>query len=93
MIENESDSEYSVGLTLGIDFTYEVSADVDYDTSYNMQVIGEESGGNIHYFQTGLEIDLINNFDLDLTFYADHTDNPKVDSEGNTPEKLLLFND
>jgi len=85
--DGESDSEDSLGLTLGTDFTFEISSDIDYDASYNVQVIDEASGGNIHHFQTGLEIDLTNDFDLDLTFYADRTENPKEDSEGQVPEK------
>jgi len=85
--ENESDSENSFGVTLGTDFTFEVSSDIDYDASYNVQMVDEASGGNIHHFETGLEIDLTNDFDLDLTFYADRTESPKKDSEGNIPEK------
>ncbi len=85
--ENESDSEDSIGVTLGTDFTFEITGDIDYEASYNVQMVDEASGGNIHHFQTGLEIELTNDFDLDLTFYADRTDNPKTDSEDNTPEK------
>lgn len=84
---DDSDSENSLGVTLGTDFTYEVTSDIDFDVSYNVQIIDEASGGNIHHFQTGLEIDLTNDFDLDLTFYADRTENPKKDSEGKVPEK------
>jgi len=82
-----SDSEDSVGVMLGTDFTYEVTSDIDFDASYNIQMVDEASGDNIHHFQTGLEIDLTNDFDLDLTFYADRTDNPKADSDNNVPEK------
>jgi putative salt-induced outer membrane protein YdiY len=84
---DDNDSENSLGVTLGTDFTFEVTSDIDYDASYSVQVIDEASGGNIHHFQTGLEIDLTNDFDLDLTFYADRTENPKKDSEGQVPEK------
>ena len=84
---DDNDSENSLGVTLGTDFTFEVTSDIDYDASYRVQVIDEASGGNIHHFQTGLEIDLTNDFDLDLTFYADRTENPKEDSEGQVPEK------
>ncbi|KGJ89792.1 YdiY family protein [Colwellia psychrerythraea] len=82
-----SDSEDSFGLTLGTDFTFELSNDIDFDASYNIQMVDKASGGNIHHFQTGLEIDLANDFDLDLTFYADRTNNPKADSEGVIPKK------
>ncbi len=85
--DGESDSEDSFGIMLGTDFTYEVTSDIDYDASYTIQMIDDASGGNIHHFETGLEIDLANDFDLDLTFYADRTDNPKADSDNNIPEK------
>ena len=85
--DDSSDSEDSFGLTLGTDFTFEVTGDIDYDASYNVQMVNEASGGNIHHFQTGLEIDLANDFDLDLTFYVDRTENPKANSEGDIPEK------
>lgn len=85
--ETESDSESSFGLTLGTDFTFEVTSDVDFDAAYSVQMVDEASGGNIHHFQTGLEVDLANDFDLDLTFYADHTENPKPNSENIIPKK------
>jgi hypothetical protein len=85
--DDDKNIENSVGLTLGTDFTFEVTSDIDYDASYSVQMVDEASGGNIHHFQTGLEIDLTNDFDLDITFYADRTESPKPDSEGNIPEK------
>ncbi|MEW6995283.1 YdiY family protein [Colwelliaceae bacterium MEBiC 14330] len=85
--EGESDSEDSMGLTLGTDFTYEITSDIDFDASYSVQMVDEASGKNIHHLETGLEIDLANDFDLDLTFYADRTDKPKADSDNNIPEK------
>ncbi|TMM43895.1 DUF481 domain-containing protein [Colwellia ponticola] len=84
---NESDNEKSFGLTLGTNFTYEVTSDIDYDAAYSIQMVDEASGGNIHHFQTGLEVELANDFDLDLTFYADRTESPKPNSEGVIPDK------
>lgn len=85
--DGASDKEDSFGLTLGTDFTFEVTSDIDYDASYSVQIVDEQAGGNIHHFETGLEIDLTNDFELDITFYADRTENPKADSSDNTPEK------
>jgi hypothetical protein len=83
----DSDTEDSIGVMLGTDFTYEVTSDIDFDASYNIQMVDDASGGNIHHFQTGLEIELANDFDLDLTLYADRTDKPKADSNNKIPEK------
>jgi len=85
--DDASNSENSGGLTLGTDFTFEVTGDIDYDASYSVQIVDDAAGGKIHHFKTGLEIDLTNDFDLDLTFYADRTENPKEDSLGEIPEK------
>ena len=87
VLDTETDVEKSGGLTLGTDFTYEITSDVDYDASYSIQMVSEASGGKIHHFETGFDIDLAGDFDLDLTFYADHTETPKQDSEGVTPKK------
>ncbi|TPH16129.1 DUF481 domain-containing protein [Litorilituus lipolyticus] len=83
----EKDKENSPGLILGTDFTYEVTSDIDYDVSYNIQFVDEASGDYIHHFQTGLEIELASDFDLDLTFYADRTEKPRADADGNIPEQ------
>jgi hypothetical protein len=83
----DSRNDKSFGLTLGTDFSYEVTSDIDYDFSYNIQIVNEASGQYIHHLDTGLEIDLSNDFDLDLTFYADRTQKPKADGSGGIPEK------
>lgn len=87
VLEGESDTENSPGLVLGTDFTYEVSSDIDYDASYSIQIVDEASGELIHHFETGLEVELTSDFDLDLTFYADRTEKPKKDGNGVVPEQ------
>jgi len=84
---NENSSESSPGLSLGTDFTYEITSDIDFDTSYQVQFVSEESGEYLHHFETGLEIELSSDFDLDITLYLDRTENPHADEFGNTPEK------
>ena len=85
--DGEKDSESSGGLTLGTDFTYEFTSDIDYDLSYQVQFVSEEAGEYIHHFQTGLEIELASDLDFDITFYVDRTENPKADGAGNVPEQ------
>lgn len=84
--EDENKSESSFGLSLGTDFTYELTSDIDFDASYNIQIVDDASGQYIHYLETGLAIEIANDFDLDLTFYADRTEKPKADSDGNIPD-------
>jgi putative salt-induced outer membrane protein YdiY len=87
VLPTEADTESSGGLTLGTDFTFEVTSDIDFDAAYHVQMVDDASGGNIHHFETGLEIEFASDFDLDLTFYVDHTEQPKPDSLDKTPKK------
>ena len=84
---DKDSSESSPGLTLGTDFTYEITGEIDFDASYQVQFVSEESGEYLHHFETGLEIDLASDFDLDITLYVDRTENPHKDEFDNTPEK------
>lgn len=83
----ENASENSPGLVLGTDYSYEITSDIDYDVSYNVQIVNEASGQLIQHFETGLKIDLTSDFELDLTFYADRTEKPKPDGNNITPEQ------
>ncbi|RHW74815.1 YdiY family protein [Colwellia sp. RSH04] len=85
--DGEKKKENSPGLVLGTDFTYEITSDIDYDASYSIQFVDESSGDYIHHLQTGLEIELASDFDLDVTFYADRTEKPKADADGKIPEQ------
>lgn len=83
----EDDQENSAVLALGTSFDYEITSDIDYDASYQIKFVNEASGNKIHQFQTGVEIELAGDFDLDLTFYLDRTDKPKADENGIFPDK------
>ncbi|WP_114326835.1 DUF481 domain-containing protein [Candidatus Colwellia aromaticivorans] len=85
-IDKES-SESSPGLSLGTDFTYEITGEIDFDASYNVQFVSDESGEYLHHFETGIEIELASDFDLDITLYLDRTESPHADEFGNIPEK------
>ena len=85
--EGEKQSETSPGLVLGTDFTYEITSDIDFETSYQIQFVNETSGEYLHHFETSLEIELANDFDLDLAFTVDRTENPHPDESDVIPEK------
>jgi len=87
VLVGEDNSESSPGLVLGTDFTYEVTGDIDFDISYQVKIVNEESGEYLQHFQTGLEIDLGNDLDFDVTFYLDKTEKPKADAAGQIPEQ------
>lgn len=81
------DTETSPGLVLGTDLSYEITGDIDFETSYQVKLVNEASGKYIHHFETGLEIELTKRFDLDLTFYFDRTETPHADENDNIPEQ------
>jgi putative salt-induced outer membrane protein YdiY len=83
----ENKKETSGAISLGTSFEYEITKSIDFDASYQAQIVEEASGGTIHHFESGVEIDLVGDLDLDVTFYLDRTDQPKADESGVLPEK------
>lgn len=84
---NDDKKETSAALSLSTNLEYEISKDIDFMTLYQLQVVNEASGGLIHHFQSGFEVDFAGDFDLDVTFYLDRIEQPKIDEFGVTPEK------
>ncbi|MFD2167517.1 YdiY family protein [Thalassotalea euphylliae] len=83
----EDDTENSSVLMLGTYFEWELTKDIDFETKYQVQIVSEEAGELIHHLQTGVEIELINDFDLDLTLYVDRVDKPRPEEDGRVPDK------
>ena len=69
-------SNFDVEIINGIDFIYD----------YQFTLLNEASGTYIHHMLTGLEIELTSLLDLDLSVVCDRTENPKTNSEGDTPK-------
>ncbi|WP_440876308.1 DUF481 domain-containing protein [Thalassotalea sp. PLHSN55] len=85
--EGEDRSEKSGVLTLGSNFDIEINKEIDFVADYQLQIVSENAGQYIHRLETGVEIDLTSDFDLDLTFYVDRTEKPHQDDDGNLPLK------
>lgn len=77
--EGEKDKEDSSVLALGTLYEYEITSDIDFEANYQVQIVSEEAGEFIHHLETGLEVDLGNDFELDVTLYVDRTESPKPD--------------
>lgn len=84
--DTESD-ETSAALSLGTLFEYEITSDIDYDFKYQVLIVSEEAGKYIHHIETGLDMDLVSDFELGLTFYVDRIDNPRQNADGSYPEQ------
>jgi len=83
----ESKDEKSGALALTTTFDYEITKDIDFETDYQIQFVSENAGKYIHHLEVGLEMELVNDFDLDLIFYLDRTENPRTDENDVTPQK------
>ena len=83
----DSKDEKSGALALTTTFDYEITKDIDFETDYQIQFVSEDAGKYIHHLEVGLEMELVNDFDLDLIFYLDRTENPRKDENDNTPQK------
>lgn len=82
--ENSADSAV---LTLASYFEYEITNDIDFELNYQVQVVSEDAGSFIHYLESSLEVELVNDFELKVTLFVDRTDKPHPDEFGLVPEK------
>lgn len=85
--DGENDKEDSSVVALGTYYEYEITSDIDFEANYQVQIVSEEAGEYIHHLETGVEVDLGNDFDLDVMFYVDRTENPKPNEDGAFPDK------
>lgn len=82
----EDDKETSGVLNLGTAIQWDITKDIEFDADYQVKIVSEEAGEYIHRLKAGFEVDLIGDFDLDLTFYLDRIENPKP-TDTSTPDK------
>ena len=80
--ESTTEGVVVLGTTLDTDPT----DDIEWDTSYTVQVVPANIGLTNHHLESIFSIDLFFNFDLDITFIWDRIEDPKEDADGNTPE-------
>ena len=84
--DDEDDSETSGVISLGTSINWDITKDIEFGSDYQLQVVNEDAGDLIHRFSAGFDVDLIADFELDLTLYLDRIENPKSTGEI-TPEK------
>ncbi len=84
--EGKPDKKENPVHAIGTDFDIEITKDIDFDFYWDFQSVGEEAGGYLQHLETGLDIELISDFDLTIRFIWDHVSDPVASDEG-TPEK------
>ncbi|GEA49793.1 hypothetical protein VIN01S_05970 [Vibrio inusitatus NBRC 102082] len=82
----EENKVLSPALAFGLDFEYDITSDIEYFLIYDAKIVNEESGQFIQRIETGFDIELIDDFDLELITVIDNTVNPIADEDGVQPE-------
>ena len=77
----------SPALSIGTNFDTELTSWMDYLFSFTVTFVDEESGSYQHHLLTTLSSDLIGNFDVDISFVWDRTQNPPPLADGAIPEQ------
>lgn len=78
--------ETPVGL-VGTFLDIELTSNIDYDFLYEGQWVNTRSGGFNHHFDTGLSIEFLGDFDLDIRLILDRVEDPVPESDGTVPDK------
>jgi hypothetical protein len=85
--EGESETANTPALVIGTRYDNELSGWMDYFFDYRFFIVNEESGTYTHHLITGFEFELFGDFDLDVSWVWDRTQDPKQNSDGTFPEQ------
>jgi putative salt-induced outer membrane protein YdiY len=83
----EDDNEKTVIGTGSTELNWDITNDIEYSFSYDVQIVSSRAGGLIHHLKTGIEIELIKDFDIELMYYWDRVEEPVADNVGILPNK------
>jgi putative salt-induced outer membrane protein YdiY len=81
----QEDQEKTFVVTGSTQLDWDITSDIEYTVSYDFQAVSANAGGLIHHLKTGIEIELIKNFDIELMYYWDRVEKPQTDDAGNIP--------
>jgi putative salt-induced outer membrane protein YdiY len=85
-VGDEDEESTTIG-TFGTDIEWDITGDIEYIFHYDVQLVSEAAGDRIHHMKTGFDIEIIKDFDLEISYYWDRVDKPTLDAEGNLPEE------
>jgi putative salt-induced outer membrane protein YdiY len=83
----QDDEEKTFIATGSTELDWDITSDIEYTLSYDIQVVSSAAGGLIHHLKTGLKIELIKDFDIELMYYWDRVEEPVADDIGILPQK------
>jgi putative salt-induced outer membrane protein YdiY len=83
--EGEPSTAETPALVLGTRYDNELAKWVDYFFSYRAYVVNEESGTYTHNLQTGLEFEIVKDFEFDVSVVWDRIEDPQPGADGTIP--------
>ncbi|VGO19040.1 DUF481 domain-containing protein [Pontiella sulfatireligans] len=83
----EDTSSTSAFFASGLYFDQDITSRVDFLVDYSMRWLNDENGRYTHHTVATLSIDLINDFDIDLSYIWDRVESPQRSSGGDLPDK------
>ena len=84
--EGKNTQESSGSLVFGTTIGYEFNQKIDLVYQYSGSLQQEELGSYKHHMRFGIEIELSDRLDLDISTQWDRVGTPQPDAEGNTPK-------
>ena len=87
VVEDEPDTADTPALIVATNYDNELSGWMDFFFGYQFSIVNEESGTFTHHLRTGFELEFFGDFDLDLTWVWDRTQDPRQNSDGTFPEQ------
>jgi hypothetical protein len=76
----------AAALVFGSHFEWEITRRIDLIVDYRGQYTRSDIGRGAHHGSVTLELDMTKRFELDVSLFWDHTQNPTTDSAGDVPE-------
>lgn len=84
-VDEEEDDTTPV-LIIGTNYERDITDDIEYVFQYNAKFVSEESGSVIHHLETGIDIEVVKDFDIELKAIVDRVEDPIPDENGVLPE-------
>ncbi len=82
----EDDTSSSPALAIATNLEVEITKSIDYYLRYTAIFTKEQAGTYIHHLDTGLEIDLVGDLDVNISWVWDRIQDPRPLEDGTVPE-------
>jgi len=83
----EDDTTDSPALRIGTRLDHDITDDIEYYVDYTGMFTDEDNGTYNHHLDTGIDIELIGNLDLNVAWIWDRTQDPRPLEDGSVPKQ------